>query len=543
MTNGQYPGVYVQELPTSGGSIQSVSTNNTVFVGVAEKGPLNTPVQVTSWNQYVATFGGLVWGAQMPFGVFAFFAQGGSLCHVVRAEAGAEEAATLASLPAGSLTISAATPGAWGDSLAVTIGDVPAIANPGEGPSPGFAVNVFYKPPRRGAVPTAIDALFAAYARSNPLPSETVGRLTWILLESFAGFSAADLQPVAGGPSPLELRINQASLFVRVTVTGTTPPPSLARPTVLAGGTGEAGPGPARLARALAAVDSLTDVSLLCAPDTALITDLVLQRAVIQQVVTWCEARPLNDLFYIADSPIGLSVEHVAAFKTGAASPDGVVPEGRPLQSPLSALYYPWIVVQSPVSNTSVTIAPSGAMAGLYTATDNAEGVWRSAAGVTNGAMPVAQGVERTVTDADQDILNPKGINAIRPIINYGICAYGARTMSPDLDKLYIGPQRLLTMIQLSVRKGLQWVAFEPSSPQLWASVSRSVDLYLTDLWRSGALFGSTAAEACGVICDVSNNPPDDQNAGLLNIQILAAPVYPAEFVVLYLQLATMPGS
>ena len=548
MANLQFPGVYVQTLPGGVGPILSAPTNTTLFVGVSETGPLNTPTLVTSWNQYVATFGGLVWGGQMPFAVFAFFAEGGGACYVVRAEAGGPAPATLASLTAGPLTISAAIPGAWGDSLAVTISDVPPSTAPGGAPSPVFAINVFYNPPAKGVVPTVIDDLFASYVATNPLMSQTIGGLNWVLLESFSGFTAADLQSGAAGLSNIEIRINQTSLFIRVAVTGTTRPPNLAQPTMLSGGGGDAAPGSVQLATALAALDSLTDVSLLCVPDTVLIADLGLQRAALQQVVTWCEARPRRDLFYIADSPFGLSAPDVDAFKTGAASADGLVPSGVALQSPLGALYYPWITILNPGSTTTVPIAPSGAMAGLYVAADNAVGPWRVAAGINLGALSLANGVTQAVTDSDQDILNPDGVNAIRTIINYGVCAYGGRTMasnsiSSDPEQIYISVRRLLTMIEQSVYIGLQWVAFESNSPGLWASVTRQVGLYLTNLWQSGGLFGSTAAEAFSVQCDATNNPLAAQGDGLLNVDIMVAPVRPAEFVVLRIQVATLAGS
>ncbi|WGM40475.1 phage tail sheath C-terminal domain-containing protein [Caulobacter sp. NIBR1757] len=547
MSNLEFPGVYVTPLVTPVSAITSVPTSNTVFIGAAETGAFNTPTLVTSWNQYLATFGGLVWGAQMPFAVFSFFAHGGSVCYVVRAGTDAAGLETPASLTAGPLQISAASPGPWGDSLAVTISDAPP-AGAGGAPSPTFAVNVYYRTPATGAVLSVSDQLFAAYASSNALPAQGFGGETYSLIESFGPFSAADLQGVAGAPSNIEIRINQASMFIRVAATAATRPANLAQPTALSGGAGDPVAGAPYLATALGALDLLTDASLLCAPETVWIADLGLQRAAVQQVLAWCDARPRKDLFYIADTPFGLSTPEADAFKTGAASPDGVVPAGAALTSSHGAIYYPWITVLNPLSNGIVAIAPSGAMAGLYAQTDASVGPWKAAAGITNGALSGATAVVATVTDADQDILNPDGVNAIRMFANYGVCAYGAGTMASsampgDPDLTYISVRRLLTMIELSVSNGLQWVAFEPTSPALWSTVSRGVRLYLTGLWQEGALFGATAAAAFSVQCDAANNTPADQAAGLLNVDIMVAPMHPAEFVVLRVQVATLASS
>ena len=84
MASYLHPGVYVQEL-LGPQLISAAATSNTAFVGITEKGPYDQPTLITSWNQYVATFGGFMWGAQLPFAIYAFFVQGGSIAYVVRA--------------------------------------------------------------------------------------------------------------------------------------------------------------------------------------------------------------------------------------------------------------------------------------------------------------------------------------------------------------------------------------------------------------------------------------------------------------------------
>jgi hypothetical protein len=105
------------------------------FVGVALRGPVNTPVRVDSWTDYQRAFGafeepdGFVVQRLLPYGVKTFFAQGGIQAYVVRvAPAGPhtgddEEAdAATAQFQLGPYALSAADEGAWGNRLIVELG-------------------------------------------------------------------------------------------------------------------------------------------------------------------------------------------------------------------------------------------------------------------------------------------------------------------------------------------------------------------------------------------------------------------------------------
>ncbi len=54
------------------------------FVGVAPRGPVDTPVAVDRWSDYVLRFGGFEGPGLLPYAVRAFFAQGGARAHVLR---------------------------------------------------------------------------------------------------------------------------------------------------------------------------------------------------------------------------------------------------------------------------------------------------------------------------------------------------------------------------------------------------------------------------------------------------------------------------
>lgn len=146
------------------------------------------------------------------------------------------------------------------------------------------------------------------------------------------------------------------------------------------------------------------------------------------------------------------------------------------------------------------------------------------------------------LTDSDQDLLNPHGINAIRNIPGYGITIYGARTLAAGQWQ-YVAVRRFVTFVEQSLRASLEWVVFEPNSELLWATVVREITAFLTLLWHQGALFGSTADDAFFVTCDVTNNPPSLRTQGVLNIDVGLAVLYPAEFVVIRVAQMTSTSS
>jgi uncharacterized protein len=140
--------------------------------------------------------------------------------------------------------------------------------------------------------------------------------------------------------------------------------------------------------------------------------------------------------------------------------------------------------------------------------------------------------VERPITKAEQGLLNPIGINCIRPFGTRGIRVWGARTLSSDSDWRYINVRRLFNMVEQTIMDGTQWVVFEPNDQKLWEGVKRSVSAFLRGLWRDGALFGATPEQAFFVKCDAETNPPEVIEAGQVICEIGIAPVKPAEFVV-----------
>lgn len=114
-----------------------------------------------------------------------------------------------------------------------------------------------------------------------------------------------------------------------------------------------------------------------------------------------------------------------------------------------------------------------------------------------------------------------------------------SRTSSQGAEWQYVNVRRLAIFIEQSLDIGLQWVVFENNGPPLWARVRQTIDSFLTTVWMSGQLQGSSRQEAFFVRCDAGTMTQNDIDSGRLVAIVGFAPVYPAEFVLLQISAFT----
>ena len=272
---------------------------------------------------------------------------------------------------------------------------------------------------------------------------------------------------------------------------------------------------------ALAALATVDEIALVAAPG---MTDAVTR----DKLVAHCAA--VGDRFAILDGPPA-APELNALTQTGA---NGLAPK----RSDLAAWYFPWIEVFDPATRLQerqgegrLAVAPSGHIAGIYARVDTQRGVHKAPA---NEAIRGALGLTQALSRADQDGLNPSGVNCLRTL-NGTILVWGGRTVGGDLngDLKYVNVRRTLLFLRESIDEGTQWVVFEPNAPDLWQKITRNVSAFLTNVWRSGALFGATPQEAFYVKCDAETNPPELRELGQVVTEVGVAIVRPAEFVII----------
>lgn len=527
-TTYNHPGVYIEEV-SSARSIQGASTSVAAFVGVTEFGPPTTPTLVTSWNDYVRHFGGLVWYGYVSWAVFEFFNEGGTACYIVRASDSANGAS--ACVVSGGITATAVTPGSWGNSLQLAITDGSAQSSDKKLASPVFNLLVLVDASVIDALGNAAPAadpsipVLQSFVLQNGPRKLAIADKSYYVLESFNGFTTSSM--AANGD--LMQRVNSTSMFVRVSTDSSVRPPNAVA--ALSGGSTTR----FDLVAALGTLSQVQGISLLAVPDTVTATDAngtasqKQQATLINQALAFCEGQ--RNLFCVCDPPFGLDPRDMLDFKNGTGH--GANDNSTALNSSFGAIYYPWVCIFNPMAMVNVPIPPSGPVLGRYAGTDRSVGVWKSPAGVSDGALRSVVDLATQLSSNDQDIINPAGINAIRNLSSYGNVVYGARTLALGSEWTYVAVRRLFIYVEQSLKQSLQWAVFEANGPLLWSAVSRDISAFLITLWQQGGLFGSTPAEAFFVTCDASNNPSEMRALGQLNIDIGLAPVFPAEFVII----------
>ena len=236
--------------------------------------------------------------------------------------------------------------------------------------------------------------------------------------------------------------------------------------------------------------------------------------AITQALITHCERMQYR--IAVLDSANGQAIEDVRAVRAQ-------------MDSSHAALYYPWVRVMDPVTDREIDLPPSGFVAGIYARNDIERGVHKAPADeVVSGAI----GLEIMLNKAQQDLLNPEGINVLRWFEGRGYRVWGARTVSSDPKWKYVNVRRYFAYLERSIERGTQWAVFEPNGDALWANIRRMVEDFLYNEWKSGGLLGEKPEQAFFVRCDRSTMTQDDLDNGRLICLVGVAPLRPAEFVI-----------
>ena len=544
------PGVYVEEYDNSPRSIEGVGTSTAGFVGLAEKGPsIGAPSLVTSFKSFTKQFGGFL--SEFTHGEYRylansveqFFANGGTRCFVSRV---VPSDAKAAKKTAGILTVEAANEGKWGNRIQISFNTVTKkkmqlISEAGEGyiakAIDGFregdlvVVNGEYNKIKSifdNAI--AFEQPFTGTVVDDALIPKTVVYLVTVdvsiryndeaenytelsfntVAPNYIGtkLSASEIAKVTVAPlteigNPVEAILGEGQTSGMITLEGGSD--GTMSKVNAATFIGEDG-GPGKRTGIQSFVENEL-VSMMAVPGITI-------PEVVVALVGHCEN--LKSRVAVIDMPKDM-------YKTA-----DLINYRNMIDSTYAAMYHPWIQVFDRSSNKADFVPPSGAVLGVYSRTDISRGVHKAPA---NEAV-FCTGLKTNYTKAEQDILNPEGINLIRSFPGQGIRIWGAKTASSNSAFKYINVRRLFIYVEESIRANTNWVVFEPNDATLWQRVSMTVSSFLDGMWRTGMLAGSSASEAYFVEIGPSTMSRDDIMNGRLICNIGIAPSRPAEFVV-----------
>lgn len=563
------PGVYVEEFDSGSKPMEGVGTSTAGFIGLAQRGmTAGLPQLVTNFADFKRKYGGYLSENEfgdyrfLAYAVEHFFVNGGSRCFIMRvAPEDAKEAVGYLPKEEGAvLKITAKNPGAWGNQLQVTISpaskaktQIMEIVTENDKKkykakkAAGFRVGdiVAYKEADaetvvyNEVVKCQDDILEFAnefedgIVDTDLLPQKVIMTCEFNLEVRFddivevyenVSFNIKEsnfvvkkteksdlicveyIKPEAHQIiSPFEQAAGDSSL----TVTGMT---------FTEGSNGSAGTlsaadfigvdnGAGKRTGIQAFVDNDV-VSIMAVPG---VTDPNVQLKLVEH----CEN--LASRFAVLDIP------------RDAKKIDDINAHRDMFDTNYAALYHPWLTVFDPLDKRNIAIPPSGSVIGIYARSDNERGVHKAPA---NEVVRACVGLDCNFNKGEQDILNPKGVNLIRAFPGMGIRVWGARTATSDGSWKYINVRRLFIFIEESIKANTNWAVFEPNDETLWVRVKRTIEVFLTGLWRNGSLAGTSTDEAFFVNVDRTTMSQDDIDNGRLICVIGVAPVKPAEFVI-----------
>jgi uncharacterized protein len=568
-----YPGVYIQEVPTGSHTIVGVATSITAFIGRTLRGPVNAPMITTSYADFEQTFGGSWSQSYLPDAVRDFYMNGGAQAVIVRlyhpsgqdtppsmpptptvtvtevpstssqsqpagqsgsgtqSSSGSKgQSSTSASpstnvpatttpaspapvtsttnvvLTVGGLTLESRNPGTWGNNLTASIGN-PDVRDDNDAQS-RYGLNkadlfnlavtdakthtteIFRNVTVKLDSPQRVDSILATNSNlvfvPGPLPQSVTVPSTG-QVESAAQIKDDGLQ------------LNSADFL---------------------GGEGDTFDLDKKGIYALEKVDLF---NLLCIPpynNDDVDTD------VVGTAATYCEQRRA---MLILDPPSHWNNKQTVAQEML----DPVKNLGT--SSPNAMVFFPRVKR----AGSWRSYAPSGAIAGIIARTDTQRGVWKAAAGLSATIAGVSE-LSVPLTDLENGVLNPLGVNCLRTMPSVGPVVWGARTLQgADIlssDWKYAPVRRLALYIEESLYRATRWAVFEPNDEPLWAQLRLSIGGFMNSLFRQGAFQGQTPKDAYFVQCDSTTTTQTDIDKGIVNLYVGFAPVKPAEFVILYIQ-------
>ena len=546
------PGVYVEEYDSTPRAIEGVGTSTAGFIGMTVKGPtVGAPSLCTSFADFQRQFGGHLSEythgpyRYLPASVEQFFANGGTRCFISRV---VPENAAVAQAKAGPLTLRAANEGKWGNRILVSLTTVnrrklQLIRKEGERIYVGKSLNGFAEGDlvEFAGELNRIQSIFENTVtfenefEGDPVDAALVPKavLYSVEMEMVIRYDSevetyTGLNLVPNSVNNLEARLSASRL---VAVEALEPVDEIINPVSALLGAGKLSGSIAFSGGSDGTMDAVnagvyigqdggpgkrTGIQAFLENDLASIIAVpgITIPEVVVSLVAHCENE--RNRFAVLDIPKEL-------VKTG-----DIIEYRNMIDSTYAAMYHPWIQVFDPVTKKPGFIPPSGAVAGVYSRTDVARGVHKAPA---NEAV-ACTGLSVNYNTAEQDILNPAGVNLIRALPGQGIRVWGARTTSSNNSFKYVNVRRLFIYVEQSIKNATNWVVFEPNNSSLWARVQMAVSAFLENMFRAGMLSGETPAEAFFVDIGPNTMSRDDIMNGRLICEIGIAPSRPAEFVI-----------
>ncbi|HEX6082967.1 MAG TPA: phage tail sheath C-terminal domain-containing protein [Thermoanaerobaculia bacterium] len=500
-----FPGVYIEEIPSSARTITPAPTSVAVFVGYThpfktKPQNVNSAVLLFSFSDYEREHGGFyasgTISADVPYAVNDFFLNGGSIAYVVGLK------------PRNQFTDNTAADIAPPTATVSTTGG--GIVFSGKEPVDLTAMTVNVAPDAGNLTATITVTYGTRVETYRGVTIANAGVATHVS-QVLANSSLVSVAPLAG---------NWGASYLAAAANVSLADPPFAPGKILAGTFSAADF--TNVFKEESSLDKVDIFNLLMVPGVS-------DNAVLSAALAFAEKKRA---FMIMDPKPQL-----------AADPSGGLPDIGPdfsgptvPKSPNGAIYFPYLKSQHPLTGAPVEMPPSGFVAGIYARTDTNRGVWKAPAGLETTVLATTGVVDSgRMTDMRQGVLNQLGVNALRSFPGIGTVVFGARTLvaaNPAFQPWkYVPVRRTALFIEQTLYRELKWAIFEPNDEPLWIALRTSVGNFMMSLFTQGAFQGTKPSHAFLVKCDSTTTTQDDIDKGIVNIIVGFRPLKPAEFV------------
>lgn len=516
-----YPGLYVEELPSTTRTISAAPTSIAVFIGhthpfKTKSSHIGKAVRISGFSEYESEFGGLYRNAQLdahvPYAVRQFFLNGGAMAYVV--------------------------------ALAPTYYDE-------AGEAKAYVPASYKLVPDNGA-----PASFFVFTAKEPVDSTFKLKMRVSnVRKTVTDDDTADIAIAYGSRAETYLGVTVATLVQRLAGSSLVSPGVSGVPVKLVAAEAELSY-PSGTWDAAWTTFREADYAAVFATNGSLdkvdVFNLLLIPGIPgSHVALWSEALSFcekKQAFAILDTRAS-TVADTSGLPDPQPTPpiltaDQEVSSAFPIHRN-GACYFPYVRTTDLLTGAEIALPPSGTVAGVFARTDTTRGVWKAPAGLeatlsnVSGVVPSGK-----MTDATAGVLNESGVNAIRTFPGAGTVVFGARTLVTANTAYqhwrYVSVRRMALFLEQTLLRNLGWAVFEPNDEPLWLAIRSSVETFLLGLYRQGAFQGATPSEAFFVKCDATTTTQEDIDNGKVKIVVGFRPVKPAEFVII--QIAQIAG-
>lgn len=468
-------GFEISEQNGPGHAIARVATGIAAFIGRSLKGPVDTPVLVRSFAEYVRIFGGLWQPATLGYAVEQYFENGGRTAIIVRVVNGGRPPTLLLPTASGPLRLRGIAPGSREYLRA-------SVDHDGIGENEPDRFNLVLQRIRSpGSESVEEQEIF----RGLTCIAGSERHVADVLLDS----RLARVSGIVPQDRPARTPAGSSSLLAGYVASNTDGDDGAPLTDYDVIGSAQRGTG-------LFSLKGAPRFDLLCIPPLTRTDDVGLP-------ALWVAARLCREVHAL------LVVDPPSAWMSAADALAGL--RAWPFRSDQVVMFFPRILATDRLRGRTEMFAPCGAAAGLIARGDLTAPVWGAS---ENEELILRPGLRTAcvVEDADRARLSQSGVNtfaSVRPRLRPPMSArtLGAGGSGPA-DLTYLAARRLSLFVLSCIEQGTRWVLFEHDQPAAWARLRGQVEAFLEQLAAEGAFVGRTEEERGFVICDERVNPP-----------------------------------